>query len=84
MGLGPRWSDPTRRCSVDVFIDPSRCDGHALCVATAPHLFQIGSDGKSHLTVRSVAPEDERLVLSAEAKCPLQAIVALTDEEDET
>jgi ferredoxin len=65
---------------MQVYIDPAGCDGHAVCVRVAPGLFKLGSDGKSHIAVATIKPEDEALVYEAEAACPMSAIVALPDE----
>ena len=62
-----------------VWINPATCDGHARCVAVAPEVFAIGSDGKAYLKTQKIAPEQEPLMLRAERACPMQAIVTLPD-----
>lgn len=62
-----------------VEIDASRCQGHALCAMTAPHLFDIRESDGSGLVAYSGALRgaDEVQAKRAAAGCPERAIVLL-------
>jgi ferredoxin len=58
---------------VNIIADTSRCQGHGLCEALAPHLFQVGDDGV--VTVLGVSTEtDADAVRLAVASCPVEAL----------
>jgi ferredoxin len=59
-------------------VDRDICVGSAMCVATAPEVFELDNDGFSRV-VNPDAGSDELLREAAEG-CPSQAIV-LEDEE---
>jgi ferredoxin len=63
-----------------VTIDPTRCRGHALCLANAPDAFEF-LDLEDRSVVREGAAERVPLeqLLAAERECPERAI---TVEED--
>jgi len=59
---------------VKVVVDVNICDLHALCVETAPEVFQIGADGTLHV-VNETPPESLRgKVGAAVRECPTGAI----------
>jgi sterol 14-demethylase len=62
------------RGQLHVVIDRQLCQGHAACMAEAPEIFQVDSQGK--LTVLMEAPSSERYGQLRQAKryCPTRAI----------
>jgi len=61
-------------------VDRDVCIGSAVCVATAPDVFELDNEGLSHV-VDQDAGSDELLREAAEG-CPVQAII-LEDENGE-
>ena len=59
-------------------VDRNVCIGAAMCVATAPDVFQLGGDGLARVVSTDVA-SDEVLREAAEG-CPVQAIILEDDE----
>lgn len=57
-----------------VRVDRDRCQGHGVCAATAPDLFDLGDNGKSVVLVDVVAREHVDGARAAEASCPELAI----------
>jgi ferredoxin len=62
-----------------VIVDRDQCEANALCVATAPEVFQLNDDDE--LTILREHPDDDALPLvrKAVAACPKQAL-RLVDE----
>lgn len=56
-----------------VTIDPTRCDGHAVCESIAPDLFTVVDDVS---VVRTTPADDDAVARAQEAafRCPKQAI----------
>ncbi len=59
-------------------VDRDVCIGAAMCVATAPDVFELGGDGLARVT-DSGDVSDEILHEAAEG-CPVQAIILEDDE----
>ena len=59
---------------VEIVVDATLCEGHALCVSAAPDVFEIGDDEKA--VVLDVELTDDILgqVDDAILRCPVQAI----------
>jgi len=58
-----------------VEVDYSRCEGHAVCVAVAPDVFEIGDDDEQVRVVSDTVDESLHDVATLAAKrCPTQAI----------
>ncbi|MET7769442.1 ferredoxin [Nocardia sp. NPDC005366] len=57
-----------------VNVDPQRCQGHALCAAAEPDLFDLDEHG--YASVADVIVPDERVAAAETAAmtCPEQAI----------
>lgn len=57
-----------------IAVDWDLCESNAMCVAIAPHIFELGDDDM--LTVLTESPEqaDRPLVEQAAASCPKQAL----------
>jgi ferredoxin len=58
-----------------VRVNPSRCQGHAMCALACPEVFHL-SDEDGHATASpQIVPRDlEDSVLQAQRSCPEQAI----------
>jgi ferredoxin len=59
-------------------VDRDVCIGSAMCVATAPDVFDLDDEGLSHV-VGTEAGDDDLLLEAAEG-CPVQAIMLEDDE----
>jgi ferredoxin len=61
-----------------VKVDRDVCIGSAMCVATAPDVFDLDDEGLSYV----MDPEagDDDLLLEAAEGCPMQAIILEDDE----
>jgi ferredoxin len=72
--LNRRKEKETMRATVDLDV----CIGSAMCVATAPEVFELGDDGLA----RAVNPDpgDDDLLQDAAEGCPVQAIILEDDE----
>lgn len=55
-----------------VEIDSAKCQSHTRCMAVAPAVFGLGSDGKAELLDPHGA--DDAVVLKAAKSCPYRAI----------
>jgi ferredoxin len=65
---------------VKVWVDPQRCQGHALCEMIAPDAFQLDEiDGHSSAVFDEVPPDQEDKVREAARSCPEQAIFIEVD-----
>jgi len=67
-----------------VFVDPTKCRGHALCVGNAPEAFEF-IDLEDRAVVRAGAESqvDAEVFLSAARECPERAIVVMQEAESE-
>lgn len=61
-----------------VRVDPDLCEGHALCLFTAPEIFELDDDEVSTV-VATPSPEQWDAVAAAISACPRGAI--LVDDE---
>ena len=57
-----------------VMIDLSLCEGHALCVASAPEVFELGEDERAIVLDVEIAGTVLQSVAAAIACCPVHAI----------
>ena len=58
-----------------VTVDAARCQGHALCAAAAPGVFELSDeDGHSSVPAPEVPPDRKVDVQAAAANCPERAI----------
>jgi ferredoxin len=64
-------------------IDPELCAGTAVCMDTAPQIFDVSADGIASVRSDAPWPVDQRLARRAAAKCPLGAIAIEQDTEEE-
>lgn len=56
----------------EVTVDSDACIGCGTCVAMCPNVFQMGDDGKSHVTNPNGASEQE--IQQTIDACPVQCI----------
>lgn len=67
-----------------VWVDPERCQGHALCNMIAPDSFVLDDiDGHSTAVHETPPPDQEELVREAVQSCPEQAIILTEDDDQE-
>jgi ferredoxin len=59
---------------VKVRVDPSKCEGHALCNGYAPQLFTLDDDGYSDIDVTVVPAGMEDAARRGALACPERAI----------
>lgn len=55
-------------------VERGRCQGHGICVAVAPGLFDLDDVGKAIPQVDSVAVDERESLDEAVAMCPEKAI----------
>lgn len=58
---------------VRIRIDRERCVGAAMCVAVAPKVFEVDSEGKATVLVED--EQDAQRVMQAAEECPAQAVI---------
>jgi ferredoxin len=63
-----------------IVIDRIKCQGIGACVAAAPDVFEIDSEGKA--VVANSGGQDEDTILAGAEACPLEAI-SIYDENGE-
>lgn len=61
--------------SVRVTVDANLCEGHGLCEAVAPGVFEMGDDDQAHVLDVDVAGDLIRLAHDAARVCPCRAII---------
>lgn len=66
-------SPPSGLVRVSVSVDGNHCHFYAICVAEAPEVFELRSDGRLRYKARPDAAATEA-VLAAARSCPMQAI----------
>ena len=59
-----------------IVVDFDVCEGHGLCVAACPEVFQLDDYGALVLLQKEPPPELDAEVRSAAALCPTAAITA--------
>ncbi|MCB0923315.1 MAG: ferredoxin [Mycobacterium sp.] len=57
-----------------VVVDRDRCEGNAVCVGIAPHLFELDEDDYVVVTGNPIPAEAEALAEQAIAECPRAAL----------
>ncbi|MBB5167344.1 ferredoxin [Mycobacterium sp. AZCC_0083] len=57
-----------------VTVDPDLCEANALCVASAPDVFDLVDDAVVDILIPQPPPELESDVRDAVAACPKQAL----------
>lgn len=66
----------------ELYVDQSRCQGHARCWAFAPETFEIDDQGYSHVIPGREGSYDEENVKKAIRNCPERAILIRETGED--
>jgi ferredoxin len=62
-----------------VIVDPDRCEGNGLCVASAPEVFDLVGDDAVDIRLPNPPSELEAAVIEAVDACPKQALRLLND-----
>ncbi|WP_433472256.1 ferredoxin [Spirillospora sp. CA-142024] len=57
-----------------VTVDPTRCQGHALCVMNAPGVFDLDDEGHAGVLTDPVPERLGKAAREAEGGCPERAI----------
>lgn len=58
-----------------ITLDRSACSGHALCAATAPHVFELDNDGFCLPLIDGFVPTElEQEAVAGVEACPEQAL----------
>ncbi|MFC9897434.1 ferredoxin [Nocardia sp. NPDC127579] len=57
-----------------IAVDRSRCEGHGMCEALAPLLFQVGDDGITVPATAEVGAGDRQLLDLVVDSCPTRAL----------
>jgi ferredoxin len=57
-----------------VSVDTTKCRGIGLCEATAPTVFEVGDDGKSHVINPEPSEDQRAAVEQAVRDCPTSAL----------
>ncbi|MEE2059181.1 ferredoxin [Rhodococcus artemisiae] len=60
-----------------IHIDALQCEGHGMCAAAAPDLYDLNDDGYANSTDFDVPPESEEQADSGALACPMGAIKVL-------
>ncbi len=63
---------------MQVKVDRDLCIGSAMCVATAPDVFELDDEGLSRVVDPSI--DDEDLLRDAAEGCPVQAVILMDDD----
>ncbi|MFX0577088.1 ferredoxin [Nocardia nepalensis] len=62
-----------------IIADRARCQGHGMCEALLPDLFQVDDTGKVRVLVEQVSETDRADARLAVDTCPVEALQASTD-----
>jgi ferredoxin len=62
---------------VRIHVDQARCEGHGVCQAAAPEVFDLDDDGVVLVRLDPVPAELEALARSAVNQCPVAAMTEL-------
>jgi ferredoxin len=57
-----------------VVVDHDLCEGHGKCELSAPEVFALGDDDRSHVRIEEVGDDLRQQVEQAIRLCPRQAI----------
>ena len=60
-----------------LWVDPTKCFGHGLCVEDTPDLFDWDDESNKAVAIGEVPPDREAKAREAVRCCPEQAIVLL-------
>lgn len=72
------YRSPRKGRAMRVTIDFDKCEGHGLCVLTAPAVFWIDDDGYTQFVTDPPASERDN-VMAAAQDCPARAIQVLPE-----
>lgn len=57
-----------------IIVDCDRCQGHALCAAQAPDVYELNEQGYNSMGEFTVKPGQEEAAIEAANWCPEEAI----------
>lgn len=57
-----------------IIVDHERCEGHGLCEASAPEVYQLDDEGELHLLVEEVPDRLEDAASAGAWACPVAAL----------
>lgn len=57
-----------------VVVDTMLCEGHGVCVLSAPEVFELDEDDTLTVLDEHPGPDLRKAVMDAEASCPKRAI----------
>jgi|KBSSwiStaDraftv2_1062776.scaffolds.fasta_scaffold00069_43 ferredoxin len=78
--MGHRFSRREGAGELKIFVEQSKCSGHARCFATAPEVFSIDDDGYTALDGEVEVPDElAQKARFAVAACPERALRVLED-----
>jgi ferredoxin len=60
-------------------VDVARCSGHARCIAVAPNVYELNSDGYNEMPETEVAAGLEDQARRGARACPERAIAIVDD-----
>jgi ferredoxin len=60
---------------IKIEVNLNKCQGYAQCVAEAPEIFTLNTDGLAEVLSASVTADDEKYAVAAADLCPMQAII---------
>ncbi|UFS98552.1 ferredoxin [Nocardia huaxiensis] len=63
--------------------ETGRCEGHGICVATAPSLLDLDDDGYVTPLGDTISDAEARVARLAVDSCPVQALRLITDSKNE-
>jgi ferredoxin len=63
-------------------IDLELCAGTAVCMSTAPEIFDVSAEGQSSVRADIAQPVDRQQLQRAISNCPMGAISTTTDDEE--
>ena len=69
----------SKRATLRVLADRSRCCGYGLCVQVCPEVFKLGDDGLIGLESAIVPSGLEEEAAAAVTSCPAEALRVLAD-----
>ena len=64
---------------MQIIIDKKRCNGHARCLAVAPNVYVLNSDGYNDMPDTPVPPGKEAEAKLGARACPERAIKIVED-----
>lgn len=61
-----------------IIVDCDKCQGHALCAAQAPHIYELNEQGYNSMGEFTVKPGQEEAAIEGASWCPEEAITVVS------